>query len=141
MKGLSRRALACAVTAASGAAMLVGAAAAQAQKPASVGDGVKTGQLSVQMFNYGGYINNGGGTGAANPVTGVSAACLTSTTPACRAERLERLFAFLAVQGRHGHRAVRPLRASRPTATSRASRRTARCSTSTTCTPAAGTAA
>ena len=99
MNGLSRRALACAVTAASGAAMLVGAAAAQAQKPASVGDGVKTGQLSVQMFNYGGYINNGGGTGAANPVTGVSAACLTSTTPACRAERLERLFAFLESKG------------------------------------------
>ena len=97
MKGLSRRALA--ATAASGAAMLVAAAAAHAQKPASVGDGVKTGQLSVQMFNYGGYISNGGNTGPANPVTGVSAACATSTTPQCRLERLERLFAFLESKG------------------------------------------
>ena len=31
-----------------------------------------TGQGSVQMFNYGTYLNNGGNTGAANPITGVS---------------------------------------------------------------------
>ena len=26
-----------------------------------VGDGIKTGQMGVQLFNYGGFINNGGG--------------------------------------------------------------------------------
>ena len=97
MRGLTGRALA--ATAVSGAAMLVGAAAAHAQKPASVGDGVKTGQLSVQMFNYGGYISSGANTGPANPVTGVSEACATATTPECRLERLERLFAYLESKG------------------------------------------
>ena len=43
-------------------------AAAQAQRPASVGDGVPTGQSSVQLFNYGGYISTGANTGAANPI-------------------------------------------------------------------------
>jgi sugar phosphate isomerase/epimerase len=100
MKGLSRRARACAVTAAAGLATLAGATAAQAQDPpASVGDGIKTGQMSVQMFNYGSYLSSGGSTGPANPITGVSDACLTSTTPACRAERLEGLFAFLKSKG------------------------------------------
>ena len=55
--------------------------------------------MGAMMFNYGGYLNNGGGTGAANPVTGVSAECLTSTTAACRRERLERLFAYLQSKG------------------------------------------
>lgn len=102
MKGLSRRARACAVTAVAGIATLAGAAAAQAQDPpASVGDGIKTGQMSVQMFNYGSYLNNGSpqSTGPANPITGVSDACLTSTTAACRLERLEGLFAFLRSKG------------------------------------------
>jgi sugar phosphate isomerase/epimerase len=78
---------------------LIGAGAAQAQRPASLGDGIKTGQLGTQLFNYGGYISNGGNTGAANPVTGVSAACATSTSTECRLERLERLFAFLQSKG------------------------------------------
>ena len=51
---------------------LFGAGAAQAQRPEKLGDGIKTGQLGVQMFNYGGYISSGGNTGAANPITGVS---------------------------------------------------------------------
>ena len=97
MKGVSRRALACGQP--PGPRCWPGRAAAQAQRPESVGDGVKTGQLSVQMFNYGGYLNNGGNTGAPNPVTGVSDACLTSTTDACRRERLEGLFAFLQSKG------------------------------------------
>jgi sugar phosphate isomerase/epimerase len=100
MKGLSRRARACAVTAATGLATLAGGAAAQAQDPpASVGDGIKTGQMSVQMFNYGTYLSNGGNTGPNNPITGVSDGCLTSTTAECRRERLERLFAFLQSKG------------------------------------------
>jgi sugar phosphate isomerase/epimerase len=99
MKGFRRRALACAATAATAATLLAGASAAQAQRPASLGDGIKTGQLSVQLFNYGSYISSGGNTGTANPITGVSAACATATTPECRAERLERLFAFLQSKG------------------------------------------
>ena len=99
MRFLGRRAITCAAMAAAGTGMLAGASAAQAQRPATVGDGVPTGQLSVQMFNYGGYISNGGGTGAANPITGVSAGCLTSSTVACRLERLEGLFAFLQRKG------------------------------------------
>ena len=68
MKGISRRTRACAVVAATGVAVLAGAGAAQAQRPASVGDGVPTGQGSVQLFNYGGYISTGADTGAANPI-------------------------------------------------------------------------
>ena len=52
MKGISRHARACAVVAATGVAVLAGASAAHAQRPALVGDGVPTGQGSVQMFNY-----------------------------------------------------------------------------------------
>jgi sugar phosphate isomerase/epimerase len=85
--------------AAAGAVMLVTAATASAQKPASVGDGIRTGQMGVQLFNYGGFINNGGGLGTPPPDMGVSTACLTSTTSECRWERLERLFAFLAARG------------------------------------------
>ena len=96
MKGVSRRALACA---AAGTMLLAGASTAQAQRPEKLGDGVKTGQLGVQLFNYGGYLNNGGNTGTPNPVTGVTDACLTSTTDACRRERLEALFAFLQSKG------------------------------------------
>jgi sugar phosphate isomerase/epimerase len=97
MRNVSRRARRCAVAAS--AAMLMAAPAASAQRPASVGDGVPTGQLGVQMFNYGGYLNNGANTGAANPITGVSAECATSTTAECRTQRLEGLFAFLQRKG------------------------------------------
>ena len=102
MRFLGRRATRCAVVAAVGTGMLAGAGAAQAQRPASVGDGIPTGQASVQMFNYGTYISNGGSTGAANPVTGVSAGCVSGpnvATVACRTERLEGLFAFLQRKG------------------------------------------
>jgi sugar phosphate isomerase/epimerase len=121
MKGISRRARACAVVAATGVAVLATSSAAQAQKPVKVGDGVNTGQLGVQMFNYGSYISTGGSTGAANPITSVAVAadgtqCFTSVLPApnatppvvgdpparlaqCRANRLEALFAFLQKKG------------------------------------------
>ena len=62
MKGISRRARACAVVAVTGATVL--ATRRRRQRPGvrrAVGDGVPTGQGSVQMFNYGGFINNGGG--------------------------------------------------------------------------------
>ncbi len=99
MRGFSRRARAGVVVAAASAAVMAAAPAAHAQRPASVGDGVPTGQLGVQMFNYGGYLNNGANTGAANPITGVSAECATSTTTECRLQRLEGLFSFLRRKG------------------------------------------
>jgi sugar phosphate isomerase/epimerase len=55
--------------------------------------------MGVQLFNYGNYISSGGRTGDPNPITGVSEACLTSTTTECRRERLEALFAFLRSKG------------------------------------------
>src|SRR4051812_5108357 len=99
MKGISRRTRSCAAVAAAGATLLAAASTAQAQRSASTANGIPTGQMGTQMFNYGTYLNNGGNAGAANPVTGVSAACLTSTTPACRLERLEGLFAFFQRKG------------------------------------------
>ena len=99
MKGLSRRARSCAVVAATGVAVLAGSTAANAQRPEKTGNGIPAGQASTQMFNYGTYLNNGGNTGAANPITNVSAACLTSTTTACRLERLEGLFGFFQKKG------------------------------------------
>ena len=82
----------------------------QAQKPAAVGDGVKTGQLSVQMFNYGGYISTVAARGGQPRHRGLRRCRRPppSTPPACRAERLERAVRVPAVQGRHRHRAVRP---------------------------------
>ena len=99
MKGSRRRVLGCVATAAAGAVMLVSAATASAQKPEKVGDGVKTGQLGVQLFNYGGFISNGGGLGPNPPALNISPGCTTSTSAECRWERLERLFAFLASKG------------------------------------------
>jgi sugar phosphate isomerase/epimerase len=98
MRRGSARTLACALVASAGLSLFA-AAAAQAQRPEKLGNGIKTGQLGVQMFNYGGYISNGGNTGAANPITSVSAACATSTSTECRLERLEALFAFLRSEG------------------------------------------
>ena len=68
MRALRRRAIGCAAVAATGAVLLVTAIAALAQCGPNqatfrdrVGDGIKTGQMGVQLFNYGGFINNGGG--------------------------------------------------------------------------------
>jgi sugar phosphate isomerase/epimerase len=113
MRALRRRAIGCAAAAATGAVLLAGASAAHAQRPASTGDGIPTGQMGVQMFNYGGWLNNAGGQGAAPPAefTAVTASCLvdqnpapgndndTRTTVACRSERLEALFKFLQRKG------------------------------------------
>ena len=105
MRRVSLRAFSCAA-AATGFAVLVGAGAAHAQRPASVGDGVPTGQGSVQMFNYGTYLSSGGNLGDAPPpeMTNVSEPCRAGTqaertSAACRLERLEALFAFLARKG------------------------------------------
>ena len=99
MKGSRRRVLGTVAAAAAGAVMLVTAATASAQKPEKVGDGVKTGQLGVQLFNYGGFISNGGGLGASPPALNIPAGCATSTSLDCRWGRLEALFAYLASKG------------------------------------------
>jgi sugar phosphate isomerase/epimerase len=101
------------VVAATGVVALASAGAAQAQKPEKVGDGIPTGQMSVQMFNYGSWLSNAGGQGTNPPAefTAVSQPCLvdqdpesgndhdTRQTAACRRERLEALFAFLQRKG------------------------------------------
>ena len=112
MKGISRRARTCAVVAATGVAVLAGSASASAQtRPEKTGDGIPTGQMSTQMFNYGGFISNGtpasfGSRGM--EILNVSAACIApvptptpnpAATPACQRERLEALFGFLRSKG------------------------------------------
>ncbi|WP_028062230.1 TIM barrel protein [Solirubrobacter soli] len=111
MKGISRRASA--VVAAVGLAALAAAPAANAQRPASAGDGTPTGQGSVQMFNYGGFIGSGSGvtggstggtkTAAQLGITIANAAdgssCATATSQECRNSRLDGLLQFLAAKG------------------------------------------
>jgi len=57
MKGISRRARACAVVAVTGVATLVTSTAAHAQRPASMGAGLPVGQTGMQMFNFSRYIS------------------------------------------------------------------------------------
>ena len=110
MKGISRRTRACAAVA--GMAIFASAATAQAQtRPEKVGDGIPTGQMSVQMFNYGTFISTGGNN-TVPTVTGIKPAAdgtqcntsVTATDPApllleCRWNRVEALFAFLQKKG------------------------------------------
>ncbi len=99
MRALRRRAIGCAAVAATGAVLLA-AGSAQAQKPEKVGNGIPTGQMGVQLFNYGGFISNGGGLGASPPAAlVVPASCATSTSSDCRWTRLESLFAYLQTKG------------------------------------------
>ena len=104
MKGISRRALSCAVVAATGALTLSGTALAQTTFPEKTGDGVPTGQGSIQLFTHSGYISNGGGLGAAPPAMNVANAadgssCATATSTECRWNRLDALFGYFAANG------------------------------------------
>jgi sugar phosphate isomerase/epimerase len=120
MRGLRRRAIGCAVTA-SGAVLLATAIAAQADVGPHqatfrdrVGDGIKTGQMGVQLFNYGGFISNAGGqtstdnsttppTPLPSPVVIGRPECqqggAQATSSDCRWYRLEILFEFLRARG------------------------------------------
>jgi sugar phosphate isomerase/epimerase len=111
MRALRRRAIGCAALAATGAVLLV-ATSAQAQIGPNqatardrTGDGIKTGQMGVQLFNYGTFISNGGNQGAASPITIARPECLNSAPAStrdsddCRWYRLELLFAFLRSEG------------------------------------------
>ena len=104
MKGISRRARVCAAVAVTGVAVLAGSGVAQAQSEGRqrTGDGIPTGQMGTQMFNYGGYISNGGNAATTSAITGVSAGCQTRNTPSqavCARERLEGLFRMFQRRG------------------------------------------
>jgi sugar phosphate isomerase/epimerase len=118
MKGSRRRVLGRAAAAATGAVLLVSATAFAADtrpRPEDTGNGIKTGQMGVQLFNYGGFINNGGGQVPGTPPAGVDPADVVSpiaidrvecrqggaqaTSTDCRWYRLELLFAFLKSKG------------------------------------------
>ena len=104
MKRISRRALSCAVVAATGALALSGTALAQTTFPEKTGDGVPTGQASIQLFTHAGYISNGGGLGTAPPALTVAPAadgssCATATSTECRWNRLDALFGYFAANG------------------------------------------
>ena len=104
MKGISRRTRMCAAVAVTGVAVLAGSGVAQAQSEGRqrTGDGIPTGQIGTQMFNYGGYISNGGNAAAASSITGVSAGCQATNTPSqavCARERLEGLFRMFQRRG------------------------------------------
>src|SRR3954447_15944555 len=113
MKGISRRARACAAVAVTGVAVVATAGSAYASPTNHRGEGAPTGQGSVQLFNYGGFISNGGGVTGGSPggtksladlgMSIASAAdgssCATATSSECRWNRLDSLFAFLAKKG------------------------------------------
>ena len=104
MKGISRRTRMCAAVAVTGVAVLAGSGVAQAQSEGRqrTGDGIPTGQIGTQMFNYGGYISSGGNAAAASSITGVSAGCQATNTPSqavCARERLEGLFRMFQRRG------------------------------------------
>ena len=120
MRALRRRAIGCAAAAATGAVLLVAVGAQadvgpnQATFRDRVGDGIKTGQMGVQLFNYGGFINNGGGqtsndqsttppTPLPSPIVIGRPECAQggaqATTQDCRTYRLGILFDFLRLRG------------------------------------------
>jgi sugar phosphate isomerase/epimerase len=104
MRKIARRTRTCAVLAATGALALTGTASAQETFPEKTGNGVPTGQSSIQLFTHSGYISNGGGLGTAPPALTVAPAadgssCATATTTECRWNRLDALFGYFAANG------------------------------------------
>ena len=104
MKGISRRTRLCAAVAVTGVAVMAGSGVAQAQSEGRqrTGDGIPSGQMGTQMFNFGSYISNGGAPAAASSITGVSTGCQNGNTPSqavCARERLEGLFRMFQRRG------------------------------------------
>jgi sugar phosphate isomerase/epimerase len=116
MRALRRRAFGLAAAAATGAVVLVTASAATAQIGPNqgtfrdrVGDGIKTGMMGVQLFNYGNWIRHGDTFGPNGPLPGTPAECINTVSPrpnpnpadnpTCHWDRLERLFRFLQSEG------------------------------------------
>ncbi len=81
-------------------ALLATAGAAQAQRPASMGEGAPVGQSGIQLYNFRDYLS--GGTGEilcpASP-TPPTPYCVPAVPANTVMARMERLFAFLQVQG------------------------------------------
>jgi hypothetical protein len=82
LKGLAK---AGAALAAAGA-LLTCTSAAQAQRPPTLGEGAPVGQSGIQLYNFSGYISNGGGD--PNP-----------PAPTTQDGRVERVFQFLQSRG------------------------------------------
>jgi sugar phosphate isomerase/epimerase len=87
------------VAALAAGALLGFAPGAQAQRPASLGEGAPVGQSGIQLYNFSSYLNNGAG----EIICPVSPA---PPTPYCEVlpptttmGRMERLFAFLQSRG------------------------------------------
>ena len=106
MNGISRRALACAAVAATGALALTGTAHAQATFPEKAGDGAPTGQGSIQMYSHRNFVSNGSAAslGTNPPALTIAPAkdgssCATATSTECRWSRLDALYGYYAANG------------------------------------------
>src|SRR3954454_9532270 len=81
-------------------ALLATAGAAQAQRPASMGEGAPVGQSGIQLYNFRDYLSSGSGEILCPASPAPPTAYCTPTLPANNVNaRLERLFAFLQAQG------------------------------------------
>src|SRR3954465_15463712 len=81
-------------------ALLASASAAQAQRPASMGQGAPVGQSGVQLYNFRDYLTNGSGEILCPASPAPATPYCVPTMPADNVTaRMERLFAFLQGQG------------------------------------------
>src|SRR4051812_26253980 len=81
-------------------ALLATAGAAQAQRPASMGEGAPVGESGIQLYNFRDYLSSGSGEILCPASPAPPTAYCTPTMPANNVTaRMERLFAFLQAQG------------------------------------------
>jgi sugar phosphate isomerase/epimerase len=89
-----------AVAALATGALLGMAPGAQAQRPASLGEGAPVGQSGIQLYNFSSYLSNGAGEiiCPASPAP-ATPYCVPPLPPSTTMGRMERLFAFLQSRG------------------------------------------
>jgi sugar phosphate isomerase/epimerase len=93
LKGLARAGVTAAVT----TAILSCAAVAQAQTPhPDLGNGVPSGQMGVQLYNWSQYLSNGAGEIVCPAEGEPTPNCVAPPAPGNSAARLQRVFEFLA---------------------------------------------
>ena len=81
-------------------ALFATAGAAQAQRPASMGEGAPVGQSGIQLYNFRDYLTSGSGEILCPASPAPATPYCVPTLPANNVNaRLERLFAFLQAQG------------------------------------------
>src|SRR3954452_21812460 len=81
-------------------ALLTTAGAAQAQRPASLGEGAPVGQSGIQLYNFRDYLSGGSGEILCPPSPAPATPYCVPTMPANNVTaRMERLFAFPHAQG------------------------------------------